>query len=116
MTDESIHDEFADLEIAIEYRPADAAAAELVRRTFAGNDIFESKAFSGTEAVTVIISAARKVIAKALGLFTEHRKSFHGASIKIGKEEISLTGYTMEEIEGLLESGAILKHLRELKK
>jgi hypothetical protein len=116
MTDESTLDEFADVEIAIEFRPTDEAAADLVRRSFAGEEIFEADAFTGSETITVIISAARKAIGRVLGFFSEHRKSFNGASIKIGKEEISLTGYTMEEIQGLLESGVLLTHLRAVKK
>jgi hypothetical protein len=116
MTDESTLDEFADLEIAFEFRPADAAAADLVRQTFAGEEIFESNAFTGAETLTMIFSAARNAINKVLGFFAEHRKSFNGASIKIGTEEISLTGYTMEEVRALMESGVIQKHLRELKK
>lgn len=109
-------DDFADVEVAVEFRPADAAAAELLKQSFADEEVFESNAFSGAWVYTVILSASRVALGKALEFFAQHRQSFKDASIKIGTEEVSLTGYTVEEVRGFLDSPSFQKTLRSLKK
>ena len=112
-----IHEEdYGDLEVAVEFHPVDRAAARLVEETFAEDEVFVANAFTGTETVTVVVSAARAVLGRVLGFFAQHRQSFKDAVIKIGPEEISMTGYTMDEVRGLLDSDAVRKLLREMKK
>jgi hypothetical protein len=107
---------FEDMEIAVELRPADAAAAELVRQTFADEEILESNAFTGAEILTIIFSAAKGTIGKVLEFFVKHRESFKGASLKIGPKEVALTGLTKQEMEDILASGNIEKILAEMRK
>lgn len=115
MTEASDND-FADLEVAIEFRPADAAAAELLKQRFAGEEIFESNAFSGAWIFTILTSATKGAIGKVLEFFLQHRQSFKDASIKIGTEEISLTGYSIEEVKGFFDSPSFQKAMRSVKK
>lgn len=113
---ESINNDFADLEVAIEFRPADAAAAELLKQSFTDEEIFESNAFSGAWIFTIITSATKGAIGKVLEFFAQHRQSFKDASIKIGTQEISLTGYSIEEVKGFFDSPGFQKALRGVKK
>lgn len=115
MTD-AIDNEFADLEVAIEFHPADAAAAEHLKQSFADEDIFESNAFSGAWIFTVITSATKNALGKVLEFFAQHRQSFKDASVKIGTEEISLTGYSIEEVKGFFDSPSFQKAMRGVKK
>lgn len=115
MTDAN-DNEFAEVEVAIEFRPADTAAGELLKQSFADEEIFESNAFSGAWIFTVITSATKGAISKVLGFFAQHRQSFKDASIKIGTEEISLTGYSIEEVKGFFDSPSFQKALRGVKK
>jgi hypothetical protein len=109
-------DDFTDAEIAIELRPADADAAELVKQAFADEEVLESDAFTGTEILTIITSLGKGAIGKFLDFFAKHRERFKGATVKIGTKEVALTGYSMEEVQNLLSSGAIQKIQREMKK
>ena len=113
---ETVENDFADLEIAIEFHPTDADAAELFKRHFVDEEVFESNAFSGAWIYTIIVSASRDAIAKVLGFFAQHRQSFKDASVKIGKEEISLSGYSIEEVKDFFDSKPFQKALRGLKK
>lgn len=101
---------------AVEFYPADAAAATLVKRAFAGEEILESDAFTGTQIVTVIVAATGKALGPLLAFFAANRPSYRDATVKIGRTEIALKGYTAEEVRGLLDSPEVLKLLKELKK
>lgn len=115
MSEEPFED-FSDIEIAIDLQPVDEAAAELLKQEFADEDIFESNAFSGEWIYTIILSASGGAIAKLLDFFTAHRESFKDATVKIGKEEISLSGYKMDEVKDFLDSDQFKKAMRSLKK
>lgn len=113
---EAIDNDFADLEVAIEFRPADVAAAELLKQSFTDEEVFESNAFSGAWIYTVITAASKDAIGKVLEFFIQHRQRFKDTTIKIGTEEISLTGYSMDEVKGFLDSPSFQKALRSVKK
>ncbi len=105
-----------DLEVVVEFHPNDAAAAEALKKQFANDEVFESEAFTGTHAVSLIVSATKKALGPVLEFFAAHRKSYKDATVKIGRNEISLKGYTIDEVKGLFESPTVQKLLREIKK
>lgn len=115
MTDDGLQDGGA-LEVALELELADMAGAELIRANFPEAEVYESAAFTGFNKVTVIVSAAGEVLRRLITFFAKHRESYRGATLKIGPEEVSITGYTSEELRGLLDSGAVQKLLREMKR
>ena len=113
MTDDTRN--VADAEIAVEFHVADATAADLVKRIFADEEIFESSAFTGAEIITVV-SSVKKAFTKLLDFFAKHRESFKDAVVKIGPDEVSLKGYTMQEIQEFMASGSVEKILKAMKK
>jgi len=115
MSEQNLED-FSDVEIAVELHPINAAAADLLKQEFGDEEIFESKAFSGAWIYTIIVSASKGAIGKVLDFFSTHRQSFKDATVKIGKEEISLSGYTMNEVKDFFDSKPVQKALRDLKK
>jgi hypothetical protein len=64
----------------------------------------------------LIVSATRKGLGAVLEFFATHRQSFKDATVVLGRDEISLKGYTIEEVRGLFESPAMQKLLKEMKK
>jgi hypothetical protein len=108
--------EFNDLEIAVAFYPSDEAAAELLKQNFAEEEIFESNAFSGAWILTIIVSASKGAVGKVLDFFSQHNQKFKGATVKIGKEEISLSGYSLEEVKEFFDSKPFQKALRAVKK
>jgi len=105
-----------DLEVVVEFHPNDATAAEDLKKRFADEEVFESEAFTGTQALSLIVSATKKALVPVLEFFAAHRKSYKDATVKIGRNEISLKGYTIEEVKGLFESPMLQKLLKEIKK
>jgi hypothetical protein len=108
-------DDAGSLEIAVEFRPVDSAATELLKATFADEDIVESSGFSGAELVTIFVTA-QTAFAQLLNFFVRNRARFKTASVVISGEKIELNGYSGEEVESILASGDMLKMLRTLKK
>lgn len=112
---EEISENFADLEIVVEFQPLDDNAAELLKQEFAGDEVFESNAFSGEWVFTIILLASKGAVGKVVDFFATHRQRFKDATVKIGKEEISLTGYSKDEVLELFESKSFQKALTNLK-
>lgn len=108
-------DDLESLEIAFEFRPVDSATKELLKTTFADEDIIESSGFSGAELVT-IFATFQTAFAQLLRFFAANRARFKTASVVISGEKIEITGYSGEEVESILESDNMLKMLRTLKK
>jgi uncharacterized membrane protein len=108
--------EFDDLEIAIAFHPADEAAAQLLKENFADEEVFESNAFSGAWIFTIIVSASKGAVGKVFDFLSQHNQRFKGASVKIGKEEISLSGYSLEEVKNFFDSEPFQKALQAVKK
>ena len=102
-------------DIIFEFQPLDAAVSEAAKTTFADDEVLESNAFTGAEIVTILLGAGKDVLAKVLGFFTQHRESLKSATVKIGKESVELTGYSMSEVKGFIESGDVEKVLAALK-
>lgn len=108
-------DPFANVEIAIQFHPINADVTELMKQSFADEEILISHAFTGAEIVTIVVSATKKSVGKALKFFAQYRQSFKDAAVKIGPKEISLKGYSMEEVIGFFDSEAVQKMLHEMK-
>jgi len=102
-------------EIAVEFRPVDSAAANLLKTTFTDEDIVESSGFSGAEMVTIFVTA-QAAFAQVLRFFAMNKARYKTASVMISGERIELNGYSSEEVESILASGDMLKMLRALKK
>lgn len=64
-------------------------------------EIVESHNFSGLILVSVIVAVLPPII-KLLKLALEHEKIKRNTSITIGKDQISLSGFTSEEIQELI--------------
>jgi hypothetical protein len=103
-------------DLVAEFYLADSDAAVLVRQTFGGDELFESKAFTGVEVVALVTAATNTILSKVLRFFVEHRQSFKDAKVRIGPDEISLEGYSMEEIIRFSTTDPIAELLREMKK
>lgn len=110
------NDTFDDCEVVIDFYPINEESGGLLTETFPDDEILESKAFSGDWIFTLILSAAVNTLGKALNFFIQHRASYKDAVVKIGKEEISLSGYSISEIENFFDNPRVHKALRELKK
>ena len=103
------------LEIVIDFQPRDKTTTNKIKETFDGLDIIESSGFSGTELVTVIISATVLAMDKILNFYIQNRKTLKATSIKIGKDEVELSGFTDEEIKKIIEDGSIAKIREQMK-
>ena len=64
----------------------------------------------------MIVAATRNGIGTILEFFARHRQSYKDATIKIGRHEIEMKGYTIDEVKGLFDSPRVQKLLRELRK
>ncbi len=66
-------------------------------------EIVESHSFSGLILVSVIVAVLPPII-KLLKLALENEKIKRSTSITIGKDQISLSGFTPKEIQELIDS------------
>jgi hypothetical protein len=105
-----------DLDMVIDFTPSDEEAAKSIREYFAEDELLESNSFIGTTLITIIIVAGTEGLRKVFRYFLDHRKNLKDASVKIGKDEISLTGYSIKEVQDFIESGSIDKILKQINK
>ena len=102
--------------LAIEFYPIDLAGfAEALRDDFPDALIGESSGYSGCEIVSIVVSASLIFINKLLNFYVKKRDVVSKAVIKIGKDQIEMSGLTSKEIKELLGSKdieAILNQLR----
>ena len=101
--------------IVVEFQPTDADSARFLRDSFAQEELLEADAFTGIKTIAIVVVATRAAISTLLAFFTLHRQRFKDAVVKIGKDEVSLKGYSSEEVLALLDSPRFQKLLRELK-
>jgi hypothetical protein len=109
------NEEMLDEEIVFDFQIFDKSVVGEIKNIFSNSEaeIVESEAFSGTELVTLIIPAVAPTVIilldKLLNFYIQNRKSLRETSIKIGKNEVSLTGFSDEEINALVENGSLEK-------
>jgi len=96
-------------EIVVDFQLGQKSLVTDIHNNFSHNEIIESSGFSGTELVTVIISASVVAMDKILNFFLQKRKNLKETVIKIGKDEVSLSGFSDEEIQAFIASGSIAK-------
>lgn len=111
-----LSEDMGNLEIAVEFYPLDASSAQLIKETFADEEIFESSAFTGNDILTVITSAATGTLNNLLAFFSNNRNRYKDAVVKISPKELSLSGYTLKEIEAFINRGAVQEIMKEMKK
>lgn len=77
-------------------------------------EIVESHNFSGLILVSVIVAVLPPII-KLLKLALEHKKIRRNTSITIGKDQISLSGFTSKEIQELIKSQELKDLIKKIK-
>lgn len=108
--------ELDNLEIAIVFYPTDAIALELLKQNFVDEEILETNSFSGEWIYTIITSISKHITDKLAGFLSQNKHQFKDIKLKIGKEEISLSGYSMEEVKDFFDSKPVQNALQSLKK
>jgi len=103
-------------DIVIELQPADRSTAELIKQHFIDEEVLESNAFTGAELITILVATGKDTLLKVLSFFTKHRESLKGASVRIGTQEVELTGYSIKEVTEFMESGNVEKIIDAMKK
>jgi|GEM_PF-5428198 len=116
MTSDLNPQENQEQEIIVDFTPIDEASAADIRTYFADDEVLESNSFIGSTMVTVILVAGNRALNKVLNYFLERRKTLKDAIVKIGKDEISLSGYSIDEVKALIESGSVEKLVKEFNK
>lgn len=107
--------EMMDDEIVFDFHTLDKSISGKVKDVVAESeaDVIESSAFSGTELITLIIPTIAPTVVilldKILNFYIQNRKSIRETTLKIGKNEISLTGFSDDEIKSLIEHGSLEK-------
>jgi hypothetical protein len=102
-------------EIIFEIHPSGQELASLVKAEFENEEVLESNAFTGAEIITIILGTGKDAILKVLRFFSKHRESLKAASVKIGKDEVQLTGYSIKEVTEFIESGNVEKIITAIK-
>jgi len=106
-------------EVVIDFVGGGKEAIGLVRGVFDQEEIIEGKAFSGSYTVSVILGTVGVGLRKFVDFWSLHRTQFKDARLKIGKDDVSLQGYSVEELKNILDTGhieTILKLLKTSKK
>lgn len=100
-------------DVAIEFQPISESALALLTDSFPDEEVLESNAFTGAELLILILAATRGTLNKVLDFFIQNRQSFKDATVKIGKDEISLQGYSMNDIQDFFKLEAVQQLLKE---
>jgi len=101
-------------ELLIEFQPADQATLEQLNETFSSEELLQSSSFDGTLLVT-IITAATAALREAFKFYKVHKASLKSAKIRIKGKEVSLEGFSADEINEMAEKGTIRKIQENLK-
>jgi hypothetical protein len=101
-------------EILFEFQPADQATLDQLNETFNDEEILHSSGFDGTLLVAVITASATLI--RALFMFYKaHKDALKSAKIKIKNKEISIEGFSADEINDMVEKGTLQQLLEKLK-
>lgn len=101
-------------ELAVEFHPVDDAAATQIKETFTDVETLESSAFTGTDILTLIITSG--LVGQVLQFYVNNRTRYKDAVIKVSGKEVSLQGYSPEELKEMIESGTLDKVQEVLKR
>lgn len=95
-------------EIVVEFQLNDKSIKETLLLEFSELETIESNAFTGAEILTIILPASIVLIDKLLNFYLKNKEVIKG-TIKIGKDEINLSGYSTEDIQELTKDGSLEK-------
>lgn len=95
-------------EVVVDFHTYDKSLATNIKALFQEQEILESNAFSGAEIITVITTSVL-ALDKILNFYIQNRKSLKETSVKIGKDEIQLSGFSDKELQNMIESGSLAK-------
>lgn len=107
---------WADLDIALEFRVTDPETSAALQAAFADEEILTAHAFSGAEVLTVITTLSKKTLDKLITFFATPRTTTPKTTFKIGKNDITMTGYSREDVEALLASPHFKAAVRAVRK
>jgi hypothetical protein len=99
-------DLFDDSPLVFEFLDADAAFRDALETAFPDEDIISRSSFSGLEVVSIVGRVGKEFIAK-LSAFLVAGKRAEAArkvKIKVGKNEVELSGYTTGDIKDMEET------------
>ena len=99
-------------EIVFELQLTDKNIKAALLEEFKDLEIIESNAFTGVELLTIILPSSIVVFDKLLSFYIQHKQTTKG-TIKMGRDEISLSGYSTDELLELTKGGSLDK-LKEL--
>ena len=99
-------------EIVVEFQLNDKKLKGELLEEFKDLEIIESNAFTGAELLTIILPASIVLVDKILNFYIKNKKTAKG-TIKVGKDEINLSGYSTQELLELTKNGSLDK-LKEL--
>lgn len=104
-----------DIEVAIVIETNDPALGGDLAKAVPGADFSVADRFVGGAEIAVFVSLVKDSLAPILGFLTANRDRVTKGSVRIGKEEIELTGFSDEQIINLLEQPAFKEALRTVK-
>jgi len=99
-------------EIVVEFQLNDKKLKGELLEEFKDLEIIESNAFTGAELLTIILPASIVLVDKILNFYIKNKQTAKG-TIKVGKDEINLSGYSTQELLELTKNGSLDK-LKEL--
>ena len=102
------------MEYIIEFSPLTQDVKASAYEHFSETDILESSGFSGTEIITMLVSTGVVVLGKFLKFFNKNREHMKSATVKIGKKQVELSGYSSQEISDILANDQVGKIIEQL--
>ncbi|WP_236981030.1 hypothetical protein [Membranihabitans maritimus] len=99
-------------ELVVEFQLYDKKPKKELLEEFKDLEIIESNAFTGADLLTIILPASIVLVDKVLNFYVKNKQTTKG-TIKVGKDEINLSGYSTKEILELTQDGSLDK-LKEL--
>jgi hypothetical protein len=101
--------------MALLIESGDAGLADDLTALFPAEDVSTSDNFVGGAEIAVFFTFAKDVLAKILGFVGHNRDRVKTAKLTIGRESVSLQGYSAEDIEKLLGSPGFQAAMKSVK-
>lgn len=94
-------------EFVFTFTALDEAVAGEARELFGSANVSSSKRMTGGLLVDVFLKVAAEIFGKILDFKSRRGDRIQHAKVTIGKEEISLEGYSAEDVQRLLRSKGV---------
>ncbi|MEM7659469.1 MAG: hypothetical protein AAF399_25345 [Bacteroidota bacterium] len=98
------------------FQPQHPELEQLVKSEFSDQEILHSYAFTGAELITVIFSASILILDKVLRFYVKNREITKHTKLTINGKQLELTGYSVAEIEEMIQSGSLEAIQKQLQK